>query len=186
MSKVKPATKKILWVDLEMTGLSSTKDLILEVSAIVTDWDFNELDTYESVIKHDISKLNKCIDDNPTDFWKVAGSEYKQGFLDRNQDGKPLKQVEQDLIDLINRNFESDEKVVLGGNSIYNDRMFIINYCPKFNARLHYRMLDVSSWKIVFDGKYGKKFIKPNTHRALDDVRGSIEELKYYLNFMQK
>jgi oligoribonuclease len=46
-------------------------------------------------------------------------------------------------------------------------------------------MLDVSSWKIVFDGKYNKKFVKPNAHRALDDVRGSIEELKYYLKFMK-
>jgi oligoribonuclease len=96
-----------------------------------------------------------------------------------------LKQVEKDLIKLIDNNFESAEPVILGGNSIYNDRMFIINYCPRLNERLHYRMLDVSSWKIVFDGKYNKKFVKPNAHRALDDVRGSIEELKYYLKFMK-
>jgi len=49
------------------------------------------------------------------------------------------------------------------------------------SKRLHYRMLDVSAWKVVFEGKYGKKFAKPEDHRALEDIRGSIMELKYYL-----
>jgi oligoribonuclease len=52
---------------------------------------------------------------------------------------------------------------------------------PRFDARLHYRMLDVSAWKVVFEGKYKKKFSKPDAHRALDDIRGSIIELQYYL-----
>ena len=52
---------------------------------------------------------------------------------------------------------------------------------PMLSKRLHYRMLDVSAWKVVFEGKYGKKFAKPEDHRALEDIRGSIMELKYYL-----
>ena len=60
------------------------------------------------------------------------------------------------------------------------DRKFIENEWGRLNARLHYRMLDVSAWKVVFEGKYKKKFAKPEAHRAMDDIRGSIEELKYY------
>ena len=52
---------------------------------------------------------------------------------------------------------------------------------PLLSKKLHYRMLDVSAWKVVFEGKYGKKFAKPEDHRALEDIRGSIMELKYYL-----
>jgi len=69
----------------------------------------------------------------------------------------------------------------LGGNSIHMDRRFIINEWARLDARLNYRMLDVSAFKVVFEGKYGKKFAKPEAHRALEDIRGSIMELKYYL-----
>ena len=61
------------------------------------------------------------------------------------------------------------------------DRWFIIEKWPKVDARLHYRMLDVSAWKVVFEGKFKDKFAKPNVHRANDDIRGSIAELQYYL-----
>lgn len=185
VNKLKGVAKKLLWVDLEMTGLSPTDDLILEVSAIVTDWDFNELDTYESIVKHNFAKLKKCIDNNPTDFWKV-NPEYTKGFLDRNKEGKSSSQVERGLIKLIEKNFDKDERVILAGNSIHNDRRFIINYWPSLDKKLHYRMLDVTAWKIVFQGKYKKLFITPDVHRAIDDIRVSIQELKYYLGFLKK
>ena len=71
--------------------------------------------------------------------------------------------------------------MLLAGNSVHQDRKFIDAEWPRLAARLHYRMLDVSAWKVVFDGKYKKRFAKPEAHRALDDIRGSIEELQYYL-----
>ena len=58
---------------------------------------------------------------------------------------------------------------------------FLRAYMPEFDKLLHYRMLDVSAWKVVFEGKYKKKFAKPEAHRAMEDIRGSIEELQYYL-----
>ena len=90
-------------------------------------------------------------------------------------------EVENDLIDFIGRHFDDETPVILAGNSIHMDRRFIVAQWPRLDARLHYRMLDVSAWKVVFEGKYKKKFPKPEEHRALGDIRGSIMELKYYL-----
>ena len=56
---------------------------------------------------------------------------------------------------------------------------------PELNSRLHYRMFDVSAWKVYFEGAKDKKFLKRDMHRALDDIRGSIEEIKWYLTFMK-
>ena len=71
--------------------------------------------------------------------------------------------------------------MLLAGNSIHQDRRFIVNEWHRLDVKLHYRMLDVSAWKVVFEGKYKKKFAKPEAHRAIEDIQGSIEELKYYL-----
>lgn len=171
---------RVLWLDLEMTGLSATDDLILEVAIIVTDWDFNEIATYQGIIKNKITKLNKRIKANSS-FWD-QNPESRDGLLEQNQDGKSLTVIEDEILNFIKKNFKPGVPVLLAGNSIHIDRQFIIANWPKFNALLHYRMLDVSAWKVVFDGKFNKKFSKPDAHRALDDIRGSIAELQYYLS----
>ena len=89
--------------------------------------------------------------------------------------------VEDELLAFLDEHFEADKPVLLGGNSVHMDRRFIVKQWQRLDARLHYRMLDVSAWKVVFEGKYGKKFTKPEAHRALEDIQGSIAELKYYL-----
>jgi len=170
---------KILWVDLEMTGLSPTDDLILEVGAIVTDWNFKEIATYHGVVKNKLSLINQRMQLNSV-FWD-KNVDSKFGLLQQNQSGKSLIKVQTELLTLINKNFKPNTLVLLAGNSIHIDRRFIIDKWPKLDARLHYRMLDVSAWKVVFEGKYHKKFAKPDSHRALDDIRGSITELQYYL-----
>lgn len=175
---------RILWLDLEMTGLSADDDLILEVAAIITDWNFDEVATYQGVIKNKTSVLNKRIAKNSI-FWD-ANIESRDGLIEQNQHGKKLCVIEDEIIKLLDDNFKSDTPVLLAGNSIHMDRRFIVKNWPRFDARLHYRMLDVSAWKVVFDGKFKKKFAKPDAHRALDDIRGSIEELKYYLNMVKK
>ena len=75
--------------------------------------------------------------------------------------------------------------MILAGNSIHQDRKFIDREMPKVAERLHYRMLDVSAWKVYFEGAKHKKFVKPEEHRAMSDIQGSIEELKYYLGFFK-
>lgn len=176
---VKPAfkPKKILWVDLEMTGLDPSEDRILEVGAIITDWDFKEIATYEAVKKVGPNLMKSRM---VGEFWE-SFPDTRDALMAQNADGKNGRTVENELLEFIDEHIGSEEKVLLAGNSIHQDRRFIANEWHRLDARLHYRMLDVSAWKVVFEGKYGKKFAKPEAHRAFEDIRGSIEELRYYL-----
>lgn len=166
-------------MDLEMSGLSSEHDVILEVAAIATDWKFVELGLYEGVVKHDIVMLEEKLAGNAV-FWDQY-PEARSDLMEQNQRGKALEVVEDELLKFIDAHFDAEKPVLLAGNSIHQDRKFIDAYWPRLAARLHYRILDVSAWKVVFEGKYSKKFATPEGHRALEDVRGSIQELQYYL-----
>lgn len=171
---------KILWMDLEMTGLDPIEDRILEVAVIATDWDFKEIATYEGVIKVGPRLMEKRMKVGK-DFWD-ANPAARDGLLKQNLElGRSGRVIENELLQFLDEHFEDDTRVILGGNSIHQDRKFIANEWNRLDARLHYRMLDVSAWKVVFEGKFKKKFSKPETHRALNDIRGSIEELEYYL-----
>lgn len=170
---------RVLWFDLEMTGLSPEDDLILEAAAIVTDWNFKEIATYEGIVKNKVSAIKQRMALNSS-FWDINPNS-KNGLLKQNKNGKSVKKIEKELLDFVNKNFKSGVPVLLAGNTIHVDRRFIKAKLPKFDDVLHYRMLDVSAWKVVFEGKYKTKFTKPNAHRALDDIRGSIAELQYYL-----
>ncbi len=170
---------RLLWLDLEMTGLSPEKDLILEVAAIVTDWQFKELASFEGVIKNSSLKLKQRLANNSV-FWD-ANPISRDGLIEQNKTGKSLAEIEDEILKFIEKNFKSGIPIILAGNSVHMDRRFIEKNWPRFNASLHYRMLDVSAWKVVFENKYRTKFIKPDMHRALDDIRGSIQELQFYL-----
>lgn len=179
MTKQAFKPKQILWVDLEMTGLSPSEDVILEIAAIASDWDFKEIATFEGVVKHDIVELEKKLAANAV-FWD-ENPEARDGLMEQNMRGKDLLEVEGELLVFLDEHFDRDTKILLAGNSIHQDRRFIDQWWPTLSGRLHYRMLDVTSWKVVMEGKFGKKFAKPESHRALEDIRGSIDELKYYL-----
>ena len=168
---------KLLWVDLEMTGLDPQKDKILEVAAIATDWDFNEIAVYEAV-----KKVSPYIIKNRMigEFWNKY-YEVRDSLIQQNKRGKDDRTIETELLNFIVQYFDTSKPVLLAGNSIHQDRKFIDNEWAELSSKLHYRMLDVSAWKVVFEGKFGKKFTKPEEHRALGDIRGSIQELKYYL-----
>jgi oligoribonuclease len=84
------------------------------------------------------------------------------------------------MIQFVERHFQG-ETSILCGNSIGQDRLFIKRHFPQFANRLHYRMLDVTAWKVVFQSILGKKFDKKNTHRAIDDIRESMDELRFYM-----
>ena len=182
---------KLLWIDLEMTGLDPIEDRILEVGVIVTDFSFEELDSYEAVIKQPQAVLNRMkkaawYEWEGTQRVKV-GTVYdmakSNGLLDKIAEGEDEDKVEKQLIKLVEKNF--DKPAVLAGNSIHQDRRFIRQWWPDLEQKLHYRMLDVTSFKIWMQGSRGQEFQKPDAHRALEDIRGSIGELKHYLNRLQ-
>lgn len=170
---------RLLWIDLEMTGLEPDKDKILEVAAIATDMQLNEIATYEAVVKVDEKLIKSRM---VGDFWE-KNSATRDALMAQNKDGKPVKEVEKELLDFIGQNF--GKTIYLAGNSIHQDRKFIEREMPELDKKLHYRMLDVSAWKIYFENALNKKFTKPENHRALDDINGSIEELKWYLTFLK-
>jgi len=173
---------KLLWVDLEMTGLDPEQDVILEVAAEVTDFTFKTLESYEARITQDRDTVISRMQAN---IWWRDYPENRDEFITKLPEGKPLAVVEQELIALVQKHF-GDEPAVLAGNSIHNDRNFIKFWMPALDLKLHYRMLDVSAFKIVMQGKYGVKFEKQEIHRAFDDIQASIAELQHYLGWFQE
>ena len=164
-----------------MTGLDPIEDRILEVAVIVTDWDFNEIATYEGIVKVGPRLLERRMQVSKV-FWD-ANPEAWDGLIKQNLElGRSGRTIENELLAFIDEHFDADQPVLLAGNSIHQDRRFIVKEWHRLDARLHYRMLDVSAWKVVFESKYKKKFTKPEEHRALGDIRGSIMELQYYLS----
>lgn len=173
---------RVLWIDLEMTGLDPKDDRILEVGAIVTDWEFKEIASYEAAVKVGPRLVEKRMKRGPAaTFWESVPATRDALIAQNIKDGRSARTIENELLAFLDEHFDKKLPVLLAGNSIHMDRKFIDNEWPRLAARLNYRMLDVSAWKVVFNGKYGKKFAKSESHRAIDDIRGSIAELKYYL-----
>lgn len=170
---------KLLWIDLEMTGLDPTKDKILEVAAVATDMKLNEIATYEAIIKVDEELMKSRMVGG---FWE-KNSKTRDALIAQNTNGRPVAVVERELLNFVKKHF--GKEIYLAGNSIHQDRKFLEREMPELNSKLHYRMLDVSAWKIYFENALNKKFIKPENHRAFDDINGSIEELKWYLTFLK-
>jgi oligoribonuclease len=165
--------EKLLWLDMEMTGLVPEKEVPIEIAASVTNWKFEVLDQYHAIIRQPNRFLEGMDDWNK----KHHG---QSGLLEKIPGGKAPETVDIEMYSFVRKNF-GQEKAVLAGNSIGQDRAFIRLYMQKFEGTLNYRMLDVSAWKIVFNNLYDKKYSKKQAHRAQDDILESIEELKFYL-----
>lgn len=168
----------LLWVDLEMTGLDPAVDKICEIGAIATDFEFNEVARYESAVKVDrefiLSRMNN-------DFWREHKTSHDQLIKNSTAlDAKSAAKVEQELIAFVKNNFDLTQPIYLAGNSIHQDQKFIAREWVQLNDLLNYRQLDVSAWKIIFE-HHGVVFSKPEDHRAMSDIEGSINELKFYL-----
>ena len=172
LKKIVPT--KLLWIDLEMTGLDPEKDVILEVAAEVTDLDFKTLASYEAIISHPEDTLANMNE------WSVR-QHGASGLTEKIRTiGRPEEEVKHELVGFIKAQF-GDEPAILAGNSIHNDRLFIRKWWPEVEAVLHYRMLDVTSFKILMEAKYNVRYTKKDVHRAFDDIQASIAELQYYI-----
>ena len=166
--------EKIVWLDLEMTGLNPETDVIIEAGALITDKNLKELETYHNVIRQDKKRLEAM------DSWNQK-CHRKSGLYELIPKGKALPDVEQDLLSLLEAHFQPEEKAVIAGNCIYQDRNFIRKHMPRLNQKLHYRMLDITAWKLFFETK-DFVFKKANRHRALEDCKESLREFQYYLS----
>ena len=174
---------RLIWIDLEMTGLDTTSDSILEIATIVTDSNLNELATGPVfAIRHEESVLEAM------DSWNKfhhTGSGLWQRVL---KDGVPLAEAEQESLKFI-KNWVGRNASPMCGNSICQDRRFLYLYMPRLEAWMHYRNLDVSSVKELasrWRPDIRDRFKKRNTHRAMDDIQESIQELRHYREFFFK
>lgn len=170
--------KKMFWVDLEMTGLDENVDKILEVAVLVTDLSFNVLESYHRVVFQPKEVL-----DGMNEWCKVTHG--KSGLTAAVAHGVPIETVEKELIELSMRHFAS-EKIVLCGNSVGNDQRFLLKHMPELAKRIHYRVVDVTSFKEIFRSKWNINVQKAEGHRALDDILESIGELRAYLSFVDE
>ncbi|MCM2278477.1 MAG: oligoribonuclease [Oligoflexia bacterium] len=161
-----------------MTGLDDNVDRILEVAVVITDQSLKTLESYHRVVFQEPEVLARM-----NDWCKKTHGE--SGLTAAVPSGAPLAEVEKELLELIGRHFSARDRVVLVGNSVGNDKRFVDRYLPEFAKRLHYRVIDVSSFKEIFRERFGIEFEKKNTHRAVDDIHESIAELAHYLSFVK-
>lgn len=177
--KVKPT--KLLWMDLEMTGLDTDTEAITEVAALISDFKFNIEAEYEAVVHYSEEDLQKRFDAEEQGFWNSRPEDRDKLKKACAESKLSLEQIEDNLIKICKKSFPKDEKIILAGNSIRADREFIEKFMPKLTSLLHYRMFDVSSLKVWIEGNGHEGRKKEERHRALYDIHESMAELKYYL-----
>ena len=170
---------RLVWIDLEMTGLDPVVDEIVEIAAIVTDGELNELDGGVSYVVRppDLTILD-AMDQI------VVTMHTESGLLADIPEGIPLAQAGQAVLEYVRTHVPEAGKAPLAGSSVYVDRGFLARYLPELDKHLHYRLVDVSTVKELARRWYPRAYFnapaKTGGHRALADIRESIAELRYY------
>jgi oligoribonuclease len=167
---------RFVWCDLEMTGLDPQRNAIIEMGLIITGPDLRPLAELERAVWQSDSVLGEM---EPF----VRTMHTKNGLLERVRKSEiSLRQAEKDATSLVSQHVDFGEGI-LAGNSIYMDRLFLAKYMPGFERYLHYRMLDVSSLKVLTRAWYPNapgRTKDDASHTVLSDLRASIAELAYY------
>ncbi len=170
---------RLVWVDLEMTGLDLSRHVIVEVAALVTDAELNILGEGVDMVVHATEEELAQMDDFVTNMHNESGltAQIRESTV-------TMAQAEDAVLGLIAEHCSPDHPAPLAGNSIATDRAFIRKQMPRLDAALHYRMVDVSSVKELarrwFPKAYYNQPGKGMAHRALADIVESIRELDYY------
>ena len=170
---------RIVWVDLEMTGLDPARHVIVEVAALVTDAELNIIDEGVDLVVHATDAELAEMDDFVTQMHS------DNGLLDDIKASTvSLAEAEDAVLTLVEKHCDPAHPAPLAGNSIATDRTFIRAQMPRLDAALHYRMIDVSTVKELsrrwFPKAYYNQPQKGMAHRALADIVESIRELDYY------
>lgn len=167
----------LVWIDLEMTGLSPERDRIIEIATIITDTNLRIVAEGPVLAIHQPEAALAGMDE-----WNTR-THNATGLVDRVRDSTvDDRQAERETLRFI-QNYVPRNKSPLCGNSICQDRRFLARYMRELESYLHYRNLDVSTVKELAKRWHPglvNGFEKQGTHRALDDIRESIEELRYY------
>ena len=169
----------LVWVDCEMTGLEVGRDKLIEVAALVTDPDLNVIgDGVDVVIHADDALLDGMLE-------VVADMHRASGLTDAARASTvSVAEAEDMVMAYVTAHVKEPRTAPLCGNSIATDRGFLAREMPRFDAHLHYRMIDVSSIKELCRRWYPRTYYgqpgKGLAHRALADIRESIRELEYY------
>ncbi len=169
---------RIVWIDCEMTGLSIGRDALIEVAALVTDFELNQLgDGIDVVIKPPGAALEQM-----DDFVRTMHT--TSGLLDELDAGTTMSRAQQQVLDYVREWAPEAGRAPLAGNTVGTDRAFLARDMPELESHLHYRIIDVSSIKELSRRWYPRVYFsspkKSGGHRALADIRESIAELRYY------
>jgi len=171
-------SRPLVWIDLEMTGLDALKDEVIEVAMVITDQDLNAKVRYDNVVNFGdrtpdvLAKMNDFVREMHTKSGLVAAIERRAGV--------PLCDIEDMLcakIEAEGATTNPKEQAILAGSSVHKDREFIRAYMPKLDALLHYRLLDVSAFKVAFPYIF-RNVSSGEGHRAASDIQDSIDILK--------
>ncbi len=169
---------RLVWIDCEMTGLDLQADALIEVAALVTDFDLNVLgEGVDIIVKPPAEALEQMID-------FVRAMHEKSGLLVELDRGVTLAEAEEQVLAYIKEHCPDGSRPPLAGNTVSTDRLFLSRDMAELDAFLHYRIVDVSSIKELSRRWFPKAYFaapdKRGNHRALADIQESIEELRYY------
>jgi oligoribonuclease len=168
----------IVWMDMEMSGLDPDKDRILEVAVLVTDGDLNVVAEGPNLVLHQPEEVLAAMDEWNTKHHGQSGltQRVRESTVDESQTSAAV-------LEFLGQHTEK-KKAPLAGNSIHQDRRFVARYLPEVEDWLHYRNVDVSTIKELAQRWYPEKYSgrpgKKGSHRAMDDLMESIDELRYY------
>ncbi len=171
------AQDRLIWIDLEMTGLDPDRDRILEIATLVTDAQLNELATGPVLAIHQPESVLAAMDE-----WNQT-HHGASGLLERvRKSTVDERQAEAETLDFLRR-WVPEGASPMCGNSICQDRRFLYRHMPRLEAYFHYRNLDVSTLKELarrWAPEVAAGVKKQGAHLALEDIRESVEELRYY------
>jgi oligoribonuclease len=170
------STQNLIWIDLEMTGLDTTRDQIIEIATVITDPQLNELAVGPVIAIHQDESVLQDMDEWNT---KQHG---KSGLIERVRESRyTTRDAELITLNFLQKHVPPNTSPMCG-NSICQDRRFLHRLMPELERYFHYRNLDVSTIKELVRRWFGESSVynKDSQHRALEDIRDSIQELRYY------